>query len=138
MGSRKAWEQGGGAASFRFLALSSSCGSENQLLLRSGWRDFPSLLSGQQLDCLEPTTMAFNREPELRLGDSILHRGGRERIVIYLWKGSTQSVMLLIITSSCRLLSFVTDIMLCSGHIHAALQNWNYSAGLLVGGENDW
>lgn len=57
---RKAWEQGGGAASFRFVPLSSSCGSENQLFLRSGWRDFPSLLSGQQLDCLEPATMAFN------------------------------------------------------------------------------
>lgn len=70
--------------------------------------------------------------------DSILHRGGRELIVIYLWKDSTQSVMLLIITSSSRLLSFVTDIILCSGHIHAALQNLNYSAGLPAGGENSW
>lgn len=101
------------------LPDSSSCGSENQLLLRSGWRDFPSLLSGLKLDRLEPATMAFNREPELGLRGSILHRGGRDCIVTYLWKASTQSIMLLIITSFSRLLSLVTDIKLCSGHIYA-------------------
>lgn len=81
--------------------------------------------------------MALNREPDLRLRDGILHSGGRGRIVIYLWKDSTQSIMLLIITSFSRLLlSLVTDITKrCSGHIHAALQNLSYSAVLIVGGE---
>lgn len=37
-------------------------------------------------DCAEPTTMAFDLEAEIRFWDDVFQKGGREGIVIYLWK----------------------------------------------------
>jgi hypothetical protein len=82
---------------------------------------------------VEPATMTFHLEPELRLWEGLLHRGGREHIVIYLWKGSKESVMILIISNSSRLLSFVNEIILFQETYTYPLPNLNYSTGLLSG-----
>ena len=58
--------------------------------------------------------MAFYLEPEIRLCDGLLQRGGRERNAIYLQKGYRENATILILSDSDRLLSFINNIICCS------------------------